>query len=92
VLVLTLAAMLMLTPSYFSHYAAVLAVPLAIVAGCACQVLADGFGRLARRARLAAGVVGVVAGLLSASMAAPTLMSPTGPRVPVATADPGRGG
>jgi len=77
-LVIALGAMLMLTPSYFSHYAAVLAVPLAIVVGAACHVFADLLARAARRARVAVGLVGLVAGLALVGMAAPTLMSPVG--------------
>jgi alpha-1,2-mannosyltransferase len=77
-LVIVLSAMLMVTPSYFSHYAGVLAVPLAIVVGSACHVLADVLGRYARRARLAVGLVGLVAAMALVGIAAPTLMKPVG--------------
>jgi alpha-1,2-mannosyltransferase len=77
-LVIVLSAMLMVTPSYFSHYAGVLAVPLAIVVGSACHVLADVLGRYARRARLAVGLVSLVTGLAVVGLATPTLMSPVG--------------
>ena len=81
-LVIVLGAMLMVTPSYFSHYAGVLAVPLAIVVGSACHVLADVLGRYARRTRLAVGLVGLAAGVALVGVAVPTLMKPVGKAFP----------
>ena len=85
-LVIALGAMLMVTPSYFSHYAAVLAVPLAIVVGAACHVFADLLARAARRARVAVGLVGLVAGFGPGRHGRADADEPGGQGIPLATA------
>lgn len=75
VLLITLVIMLLVTPSFFFHYAGVLAVPLALVVGSATQVLAAALGR---HLRPAYGIVGLVAGVAIAALAATPLRTPYG--------------